>query len=361
MLNRREFLRVAVGGVVLLFQTACQSSVSTPPPRSINNSNASAPSGGATTPPSNLGLPLPLEITPNEKFYVTSFSKGIPGFDGTTWFLEIGGLVERSLKLSLDELRALPAVEVMRTLECIGNPLGGSLIGNAMWKGTLLEPLLKQAGIKSTAKYLTLDGADDYYTAVPIDVALNEQALIAYEMNGQPLNAEHGRPLRILLPGLYGQKQPKWLTHITVTDFYQKGPWEEQGWSDDAVIRPNSRIDRPLDNNVIVGKVGDIFTVAGIAFASSWGIARVQVSVDEGATWNEATLTQAPAPFTNLAWTRWGYQWKLPTSGKYIILARATDQAGTSQMQLKPGLFSGAFPDGVNTVPIAIVRVETNP
>ena len=160
MLNRREFLHVAAGGIVLLFEAACQSAIPNPAPRtstSSDNATASAAPVGAMTldpnlTPPRLDLPLPLELTPIEKFYVTSFSDTIPGFDGKTWFFAIEGLVERPLKLTLDELHALPAVEVMRTLECIGNPLGGSLIGNAMWKGTSLQSLLQQAGVQSAAK-----------------------------------------------------------------------------------------------------------------------------------------------------------------------------------------------------------------
>lgn len=306
-----------------------------------------------------LALPLPLDITPIEHFYVTSYSDTLPGFDPRLWSFSIDGLVTHPLKFTFDELTALPALEVMRTLECIGNPLGGGLISNGTWKGVSLQALLKQADVKSNAQYLIIDGADDYFTSVRLDLGMTEQALLVYELNGQPLTPQHGRPLRALFPGVYGQKQPKWITHIEVADHSEKGPWEKKGWSDSAIIRPNSRIDRPMDGNTIVGKPGDLFTMAGVAFTSSPGVAKVEVSADDGTTWHKTTLTRAPAPFTNFVWTRWGFDWTLPTSGKFTLLARVTDNAGKGQSDPNSSLLSGVFPDGSDGVQMIVVEVKT--
>ncbi|MDE3090226.1 MAG: molybdopterin-dependent oxidoreductase, partial [Chloroflexota bacterium] len=360
-INRREFLRVAAGGIALFFQAACQSlplptspTLSAPSPATPG----SVPAPDANLAQSKLDLPLPLQTTPIEHFYVTTYSDTIPGFDLQTWSLGLDGLVAQPLKFNFDELRALPAVEIMRTLECIGNPVGGTLISNGTWKGVSLKALLVQAGVKPSAKYLIIEGTDEYFTSVPLELGLTDEALLVYELNGQPLTPQHGKPLRVLLPGLYGQKQPKWITHVEVADHYEKGPWEKKGWSDTAVIRPNTRIDRPQYDNAITGKPGDVFTITGIAFTSTPGVARVEVSTDEGATWHDATLTRAPAPFSNFVWTRWGFDWHLPASGKYTILARVTDNAGKGQGDSSFRFFSNTFPDGTDAIPIVVAQVK---
>jgi len=306
-----------------------------------------------------LDLPLPLETTPIDRFYITNYSDVVPGFDPKTWSLGLDGLVAQPLKFNFDEIRARPAVEVMRTLECIGNPVGGSLISNGTWKGISLKELLKKAEPKPTARYLIVEGTDEYFTSFPLDLGLTDEALLVYELNGQPLTAQHGKPLRVLLPGVYGQKQPKWITHIEVTAHYEKGPWEKKGWSDTAIIRPNTRIDRPQDDHVITGKPGDLFTITGVAFTSTPGVARVEVSTDDGATWRDATLTRAPAPFTHLVWTRWGFNWQLPSRGEYTVLARVIDNAGQGQGKPSFRFFTDAFPDGTDAIPMIVVQVET--
>lgn len=369
-MNRREFLRVAAGGVVLFFQAACQPDISppkptvapTPDPASVAGSAPPVQSGAPTLAPNlaqlKLALPIPLDITPIEHFYVTSYSDTIPGFDPKLWSFTLDGLVAQPLTFTFDELRALPQIQVMRTLECIGNPVGGSLISNGMWKGVSLKELLKQANVKPNAKYLIIDGADDYFTSVPFDIGLTDEALLVYELNGQPLTPQHGRPLRALFPGVYGQKQPKWITHIQVADHSEKGYWEKKGWSDSAILRPNSRIDRPLDGNTITGMPGDVFTMVGVAFTSTPGVAKVEISTDDGKTWLDATLTRAPAPFTNFVWTRWGFDWMLPSSGKFTLLARVTDNVGKGQGDAASSLLSGVFPDGADGIQTIVVQVK---
>ncbi len=375
-MNRRKFLRVAVGGAVLLFQAACQApgvpvtpadSNATPEPQGTPQGSVASGivQSGAPTPDPNLSqsrldLPVPLQTTPIEHFYVTTYSDTIPGFDPATWSLAIDGLVERRLKFTFDELVGRPPVELMRTLECIGNPIGGGLISNGTWKGVSLKALLQEAGVKPGGKYLIMDGADEYYTSAPLESGLTDEAVLAYELNGKPLTAEHGRPVRVLLPGVYGQKQPKWVTHIEVADHSEKGYWEKKGWSDTCIIQPNSRIDRPQDNNVIQGKPGDIFTITGVALTSSPGVARLEVSTDAGSTWHDATLTRAPAPFTNYVWTGWGYDWSLPASGEYQIMARVTDNAGNTQGDPSKHIFFLAFPNGSNAIETVVVQVQNS-
>lgn len=376
MMKRREFLRVAAGGVALVVQAACSPSITqsfNPKPRATDVPASAPTSGsavpapaveqGAPTPVVNLAqkqipLPLELQVTPTEEFYVNTYSDIIPPFNPQTWALSLDGLVENNLHFDYDELRALPSIRLMRTLECIGNPVGGSLISNGWWRGVSLKYLLAQAKIKTKGKYLIVDAADEYFTAFPLDLALTDDSILAYEMDDRPLNANHGWPLRALVPGLYGQKQPKWITHIEVAEKYEKGYWEKKGWSDTAVIRPNSRFDRPADTNVITGRAGDVFTMTGVAFSARSGIARVEVSADEGKTWNDATLTRAPAPYTNLVWTRWGYDWKLSASGSFTLLVRVTDGEGNGQGEPTFRFFSKTFPDGTNAVHMIVVDVR---
>jgi DMSO/TMAO reductase YedYZ molybdopterin-dependent catalytic subunit len=154
-MNRREFLRIAAGSVILFFRAVCQSpnaspGTTAPPGSSLGTAPAPAARASASTPdpnvtPPRLDLPLPPEITPIERFYVTNYSGIIPGFDSQMWLFSLDGLVTRPRKFNYVELRALPAVEVMRALECIGNTVGGSLIGNAMWQGVSPQELLKMA------------------------------------------------------------------------------------------------------------------------------------------------------------------------------------------------------------------------
>lgn len=307
---------------------------------------------------SKLELPLPMQITPNDHFYTLRFDRQ-PTVDRSNWTLVVEGLVEHPLRLTFEDILAMPQIETMRTLECISNPVGGALIGNAQWTGISLRLLLQQAGIKSAGKFLTFNSADDYYTTIPIESALDEQARLVHMMNGVPLPPFHGYPLRALIPGVYGQKQPKWIYDIEVVDHYQKGIWEKKGWSDTCFIQPNSRIDRPADGEVILGMPGDIFTISGIAFTGSTGAARVEVSADGGANWQPATLSRAPAPATDLVWTVWGFNWRVPANGKFTILARVSDNAGNSQSDSTIRMLDGTFPNGTSGIHTIVVEVRT--
>ena len=284
-------------------------------------------------------------VTPTADLYVQTKSGGFePATDKASWRLEFNGLVERPFRLSLDEIQALPAVEEMRTLECIGNPAGGDLIGNIVWKGTRLKPLLERAGLQSAADEIVLHAADDYHTAVPKDLLLRDDVLLVYGMNGTELPKDHGYPLRISIPGRYGQKQPKWLTRLEAVRGPHLGYYEQQGWSNEAVIRPNSRIDYPIDYDPT--PVGDI-VVRGIGMAGEVGIDSIEVSFDDGSTWTPARLVRGPS---DLVWTFWEARWTADKPGRYTLLARVTDRDG--KIQKKPGasfsLLGPAFPDGTN-------------
>ncbi len=296
-------------------------------------------------------VPGQVPITSNGDFYVVAYRSETPAAP-TEWKLSIGGNVDKPQTFTLDDLKKLPAVEEMRTLECISNPAGGPLISNAVWKGVRMKDVLDPAGIKAGTVELKLESFDGYSTAIPLDLGMHEHSLLVYEMNGEPLPVEHGKPLRCLFPGRYGMKQPKWLTTITAVTSPYSGFWEQQGWSDDAFIKPNSRIDRPGEDAVIKTAT---FTVSGIGFSGEPGIAKIEVSLDEGKTWQEAKLTRGPTPYV---WTVFDWSGPTPDNGELTLLARVTDNKGIAQTRAANNLFGGTFPSGTGAMQPVIVTVN---
>jgi len=280
-------------------------------------------------------------VTANADFYTVWYKAGGVPQAPPDWKLTITGLVNKELSFSLDELKALPAVTEMRTLECISNPVGGDLISNAIWKGVRLKDLLAQAGVKSGAKTLKLESFDGYSTGIPIDLGMHDHSLLVYEMNGEPLPGVHGAPLRCLWPGRYGMKQPKWIQKITVINEDYAGFWEQQGWWDQAYILPNSRIDSPQDLTVISTPT---FSLSGIAFSGEDGIAKIEVSWDDTNQWQAAELMRGPSPYV---WTLWKWTGPSLPTGRHQLYARVTDNRGQMQTRAQAfNLLGGTFPNG---------------
>ncbi len=296
-------------------------------------------------------LPLPLWLTKNEDFYTVRYDE-IPDVSLSSWSLLVHGLVHEQVRLTYDELKALPSVMTMHTLECIGNPVGGNLIGNAEWRGISFRSLLDRAGLDAKSSWVVIGGVDEYFTSVPLSTAKHEHALLAYEMNGEPLPLRHGFPLRAILPGVYGQKQPKWVTGIKVTDGEEPGPWEQKGWSRGATIKLNSAIKIPKDAQSLGH--ADLL-IAGVAHAGEAGVRSVQISTDGGNNWNETTLTRGPSPYV---WTPWGYLFHDPVPGRYTLMVRATDNRGKTQDQLSPGILADVFPDGTSAIHSITIEVR---
>ncbi|MBI3734134.1 MAG: molybdopterin-dependent oxidoreductase [Chloroflexi bacterium] len=294
--------------------------------------------------PETIGLGNSVKYTRNEDFYVVDIGAGHPAVDEASWRLTLDGGVEKPLKLSLAELKQLPSVTQTRTFECISNPVGGPLIGNALWVGVQMKQLLAMAGMKPGAKELVVRAADGFHTSIPIELAMHEHALLAYMMNGEPLPRAHGFPLRCVWPGRYGMKQPRWITRIEVIDSNYRGFWEQQGWSNDAFIKINSQILAPKSREVIATPT---YTVRGLAHAGLAGVKKVAVSADDGKTWNEATLIRGPEP-KPLVWTEWRYEWPVPADGRYTLIARATDNNDGQQEGIGDTLLGGTFPDGTS-------------
>lgn len=270
------------------------------------------------------------QVTPLDEFYVIGKDLSPAVVDGGGWRLVVSGLVDRPRSYSLDEIRALPAVEDHRTLQCISNEVTsfGRLIGMQRWKGTRARDVLDAAGVRAGATHVLWRSADGYTELLPLPVALDERTWLAYEMGppGTALTADHGFPLRVLIAGRYGMKQPKYLTEIIVADHDEPGYWEQRSWDQTAAVRTYSRIDEPLQGDDVPSERP--FNAFGIASAGDRGIARVEVSADGGATWRDAELEP---PLSELAWVRWRIEVEPRAPGRLELVARATDRQGNVQ------------------------------
>ncbi|MGH7807895.1 MAG: molybdopterin-dependent oxidoreductase, partial [Thermodesulfobacteriota bacterium] len=296
---------------------------------------------------------LPPEVTPNEDFYVVSKNIFDPTVSVKNWALRVEGLVEKPLKFSYEQLKKLPTVEQYTTLMCISNPVGGEFISNALWKGVALKTILEMAKPKNGAVDVVLYAFEDYSDSIPLEKALKEGTTLAYQINGKPLPDKHGFPIRLLVPGIYGEKNVKWITKIELVNYDYKGFWQRRGWSDTAVIKTMSRIDVPKNDSAI--RKEDRY-IGGIAFAGERGIKKVEVSLDEGKSWREAQLKKPfPEPYT---WAFWAMEWEptkeFPKGGDVNIIARAMDGEGNLQTyQIEP-----PAPDGSSGYHVIKVKLK---
>jgi DMSO/TMAO reductase YedYZ molybdopterin-dependent catalytic subunit len=281
---------------------------------------------------------MPLEVTPTGQFYVVSKNFFDPTVDVAHWSLKVSGEVNTELKLSLDEfIKAAPAVERYQTLECISNEVGGDLISTAKWKGVRMKDVLTQAGVKQTARSVVLRSTDGYTESLPLEVAMDPESLLAYEMNGERLSQKHGAPVRVLILNRYGMKQPKWLVALELSDkdyTSVRGYWELQGWSIEAIVKTNSAFR-------VETLEGSALMLGGWAFAGNRGISKVEFSPDDGKTWLPAALKEPPLGLN--CWQFWSAEWKPPAPGDYAVKVRATDGKG----QLQPAEATPTLPDGV--------------
>jgi DMSO/TMAO reductase YedYZ molybdopterin-dependent catalytic subunit len=277
---------------------------------------------------------LALEVTPTKDFYEVSKNAFDPEVDSQRWKLEISGLVENPISLNYDEIKSLPSIERYATLACISNEVGGDLIGNALWRGVRMKDLLEQAGLKQGVFDIVLRARDDYTDSIPLERAMNDATLLVYEMNGEPLTPTHGFPVRLLVPGIYGMKNVKWITRIEAIDYDLKGYWQRRGWDDRAEYKTMSRIDAP--DAAFKGET----TIAGIAFAGDRGISKVELSTDGGKTWEQAEIKP---PLSANAWALWSKRWSPEQAGTYKLIVRATDGRGVAQTsQYAPPAPSGS-------------------
>lgn len=306
-------------------------------------------------PPSKRGLldwnKLDSYITPNDEFFnVSHYNK--PVIDSQTWQLEISGLVENPIMLTIDDIKSRPKQEVIFTLECSGNhgfPTFTGAIGNAKWGGTPLAPILKEAGIKEEGIEVVFFGHDtgvekrrgidmpqNFARSMSTEDALQDTNLLAYEMNGEPLPEPNGAPLRLIAPGWYGIACVKWLKRIEVRDTRlmnrfmgrdyvtireEKRPDGESVWMETSVGRTKIK-----SLAAKATRLGDDVRIYGAA----WGapIQKVEVRIDNG-PWQEATID--PVEDDEFAWKIWYFEWKNPPEGEHTIVSRAIDTKGKIQ------------------------------
>jgi DMSO/TMAO reductase YedYZ molybdopterin-dependent catalytic subunit len=239
----------------------------------------------------------------------------------------------------------LVAVEQESTLMCISNQIGAELMSNAVWQGVPLRDLLEASVPLDGAVEVFLNGADGYTDSFAFDKAMDSTTIVAFAMNGEPLPQRHGFPARVVVPGLYGEKNVKWVTRIEVVDYDAKGFYEQQGWGPNFVIPTRSDIFAPRwvrrrgDSFVEPFAAGQTATIRGRAFAGDRGIQKVEFSADDGKTWGEARIDYEGTPLT---WTFWSANWLPEEAGAYTIVSRATDATGMPQ----PSESRGIVPQG---------------
>jgi DMSO/TMAO reductase YedYZ molybdopterin-dependent catalytic subunit len=280
---------------------------------------------------------LASEITPTDLFYRVDINPIPPTVDVNSWQLEVKGLVSQTLTITYEELKAMPSIQQIATLECVSNKIGNDLISTAIWNGIRLKDLLEKSKVKPDAKYIVFRCADGYDVGIPLERGFQEGSILAYGMNGEALTTKHGYPVRAIIPGLYGMMNPKWITEIELVGEIYEGYWQKKGWANNAqynthsfIVIPGSDPVRKVFRNLgalnIV--VGEEIPIAGVAFAGDRGILKVEVSSDGGATWKEARIKDPLSPYT---WVLWATELSVTTKGNYKIVVRATDKTGKIQ------------------------------
>jgi len=274
-------------------------------------------------------LGTPAFITGNPDFYRIDVALRIPTQTASDWRLRIHGMVDRETTLTFADLMSRPLVERTITLTCVSNPVGGNLISTANFVGVELRPILLEAGIHPGAQQLFTTSIDGWNTSTPTDVVLEPDrgALLAIGMNGEALPPEHGFPVRMIVPGLYGYVSgTKWLSDMEITTFSaQHGYWYQRGWSEQAPIKTESRIDRPRAGT---SAPAGTFTCAGIAWSQPSGIESVEVRVD-GGPWQTAQLS---TEVNDRTWRMWRTDFDL-APGNHTVQARATNHDGVVQTE----------------------------
>jgi len=263
--------------------------------------------------------------TPNATFYRVDTALVVPQVTTAQWQLRIHGMVDRPVTINFDDLMTRPQIQRDITICCVSESVGGSFIGNARWQGTLLASLLREAGIHPAATQIVMRDVQGMAIGVSTEAVMDgRDAMLAVAMNGAPLPAEHGFPVRVVVPGLYGYVSAcKWVVDMELTTYAAYDAyWVKRGWSEQAAVKTESRIDTPkVGTNLAAGQV----VVAGVAWAMHKGIASVQVGID--GVWQEATLATQDTIDT---WRQWYYRWDA-TPGAHKIQVRATDQTGYTQ------------------------------
>ncbi|TQJ30111.1 molybdopterin-dependent oxidoreductase [Microbacterium sp. SLBN-146] len=342
--SRRTFLLWSAGAIVVGVGAALVGGVRTAATVAVESVRSALrlPAAAVTAPPIPAGAELDIPglapvITPNSSFYRIDTALIVPEIDPADWALRVHGMVENEFFLSWDELLALPLEESVTTLACVSNPVGGDLIGNAVWLGYPLREILARAKPLPDAD-MVLSGSRDGFTAsTPIEALTDDRnAILAVGMNGEPLPLAHGFPVRMVVPGLYGYvSATKWVTSLEVTRFDKvTAYWTDRGWSERGPVKLQSRIDVPRDRQGL--SAGDT-VIAGVAWQQHVGVAGVEVQIDDG-PWQRAELA---TPISDDTWVQWSLPWTAEP-GDHVLRCRALSSDGETQIADR----AGVVPDG---------------
>ncbi|MCW1806574.1 molybdopterin-dependent oxidoreductase, partial [Brachybacterium squillarum] len=286
---------------------------------------------------------MPDVVTANTDFYRIDTALAVPRVDPSTWSLRIVGLVDQELTLSFEELLAEPAIETTVTLTCVSNTVGGDLAGNARWIGVPVRTLLARAGVQDGADMVLSRSVDGFTASTPLEALTDDRdAILAVAMNGEALPPEHGYPVRMVVPGLYGYvSATKWVEELTVTRFADATAyWTDRGWSEKGPIKTASRIDVPRDGARVRADDAGSVTLGGTAWAQHRGVKGVQVQVDDD-PWQDATLA---TPISADTWVQWSLTWADAAPGEHTARVRATDGTG----ELQTSKVASPAPDGAS-------------
>ncbi|MBI3223652.1 MAG: molybdopterin-dependent oxidoreductase [Mycolicibacterium cosmeticum] len=273
------------------------------------------------------GGALPSFVTDNADFYRIDTALSVPQLARGNWELRIHGMVDHEKTYRFDDLAAFELIEKVVTLTCVSNPVGGDLIGNAVWSGYRVRDLLAAAGVHPDADMVLSTSSDGFTAGTPVQALTDDRdALLAITMNGQPLPVEHGYPVRLVVPGLYGYvSATKWVVDLELTRYDRaEAYWTRLGWSEKGPIKTQSRIDVPR-SGADVPKGPARF--GGVAWAQNRGVRAVEVRIDDG-PWQPATLGAA---YSNDTWRLWSFDWQAEQPGLHDISVRATDNTGAVQ------------------------------
>ncbi|MCW3492132.1 molybdopterin-dependent oxidoreductase [Microbacterium sp. SSM24] len=287
--------------------------------------------------------------TPNADFYRVDTALTVPSVDPATWRLTVDGLVDRKIELTFDDLVGMGLDEYSITLTCVSNEVGGELLGTAKWLGVPVRDILALAGPQGDSDMVLSHSIDGFTASTPLDALTDpgRDAILAVAMNGEPLPLEHGFPVRMVVPGLYGYvSATKWLTRLQLTTFAaDEAYWTPRGYSAEAPIKFSSRLDTPRTGQAVpAGRV----PLAGVAWAQTVGIERVEVRID-GGEWQTATLS---APVNDDTWVQWMLEWEA-TPGNYNVTVRAVNRDGDLQIEERAPI----APDGSTGWQRTLVRV----
>ena len=288
-------------------------------------------------------------LTPNNDFYRIDTALSVPEINAQDWELRIHGLVEQEVRLSFQDLLDADLIESHVSLTCVSNPVGGNLAGNAKWLGMPIRDVLRMARPKEGADMVLSTSIDGFSASTPLEVLQDDRdAMLAIGMNGEALPLEHGYPVRMVVPGLYGfVSATKWVVDLEVTRFADsKAYWTQRGWSERGPIKTMARVEVPKSfAKVPAGRVA----IGGTAWAQTRGITKVEVQIDNG-PWTEATLSDEASLIT---WRQWSFDWEA-TPGPHYIKARATDGTGEVQTDKR----ADPVPDGASGWQSLMVTVE---